>query len=132
MFTQLSSQIESLGAEVVDSAFKVHTTFGPGLLESVYEHSMVHELESRGLLVKCQVPYPLSYLGHPLPTGFRLDMLVDNTLVVEIKAVEGILPVHRAQVVTYLKLAEKEFGYLINFNVKFIKDGIKRIRPNSK
>jgi GxxExxY protein len=129
MFTPLSSQIESLGAEIVDSAFTVHTTFGPGLLESVYELCMIRELEIRGIQVKSQVPFPLTYQGHQLPSGFRLDMLVDNTIVVEVKAVEGLLPVHRAQVMTYLKLAEKELGYLINFNVPVIKDGIKRVRP---
>ena len=131
MFTPLSSEIESLGASIVDATFKVHTTFGPGLLESVYELSMIRELENRGISIESQVPYPLSYLGQPLPTGFRLDMLVGSTIVVEIKAVEGILPVHRAQVMTYLKLAEKELGYLINFNVPVIKDGIKRIRSTN-
>jgi GxxExxY protein len=112
---------------IVDSAFSVHTTLGPGLLESVYEQCMAYELESRGLLVRRQAPLPIIYKAARIEAGFRLDLVVDDLVVVEIKAVERLMPVHHAQLLTYLKLSQFSLGLLINFNVPVLKDGIRRI-----
>lgn len=112
---------------IVDCAFKVHSTLGPGLLESVYEACLVYELEKRDLSVDRQVNVPVMYDGRRFNTGLRLDLLVDDCVVVELKAVEKLLPLFNAQLLTYLKLSDKRLGLLINFNVPVIKDGIKRI-----
>lgn len=111
---------------IVDCAFKVHSTLGPGLLESVYEACLVYELEKRDLSVDRQVNVPVMYDGRRFNTGLRLDLLVDDCVVVELKAVEKLLPLFNAQLLTYLKLSDKRLGLLINFNVPVIKDGIKR------
>ena len=112
---------------IVDCAFKVHSTLGPGLLESVYEACLVYELEKRDLNVDRQVNVPVIYDGRRFNTGLRLDLLVNDCVVVELKAVETLLPVFHAQLLTYLKLSSKRLGLLINFNVPVIKDGIKRL-----
>ncbi len=124
---RLSDEIEQLAASIVDSAFKVHTTLGPGLLESVYQACMVREFESRKISVQQQVAVPIVYGGMRLESGLRLDLLVQDRIVLELKAVAKLLPVYDAQLLTYLKLANKELGFLINFNVPLIKDGIKRL-----
>jgi len=113
--------------EAVDSAFKVHSTLGPGLIESVYEACLVHELHGRGLQTQRQVARPVLYGNLRLDAGLRLDMVVEDRVVVELKAVEGVLPVHKAQLLTYLKLSGYRVGLLINFNTLLIKDGIHRI-----
>ncbi len=118
--------IDRAASEIVDSAFKVHSTLGPGLLESVYEVCLAHELHRRGITFERQVSLPIVYEGLSLESGLRLDLVVANTIVVEIKAVETLLEVHKAQLLTYLKLAKHRLGFLINFNVPCIKDGIKR------
>jgi GxxExxY protein len=121
---------DRIARQVVDAAYAVHTTFGPGLLETVYEQCLSVELLSRGSTVRRQVPQPLSYKGTPIEAGFRLDMVVGEAVVVEVKAVERLLPVHGSQLLTYLKLSGFRLGLLINFNVPLIKDGIRRIlRP---
>jgi len=112
---------------VVDSAMKVHTALGPGLLESVYVACLVHELNQKGLRTAVQVPLPVIYDGVRLDLGFRLDILVEGCLVVEIKAGDAISPVHQAQLLTYLKLSHKHLGLLINFNVVHLRDGIRRM-----
>ena len=112
---------------VVDAAFKVNTTLGPGLLENVYEVCLEHELTKRGLITERQVSLPVINDGENLDADLRLDWLVEDCLVVELKAVETLLPVHKAQLLTYLKLSAHRLGLLINFNVPLIKDGIKRI-----
>jgi GxxExxY protein len=122
----INEHTERTAREVVDAAFRVHTTLGPGLLESVYEACLSHELSKRGLDRQQQVAMPIIYDGLRLEGGLRLDLIVGGELVVEIKAVERILPVHEAQILTYLKLAQKRLGLLINFNVVRIKDGIRR------
>jgi len=104
-----------------------HAALGPGLLESVYEVCMAHELAKNGLSVARQVPLPVVYDELKLDAGFRLDLLVENRLVIELKAVEVILPVHQAQLLTYLKLSRYRLGLLINFNVPVLKDGIRRV-----
>ena len=113
--------------QVVDSAFAVHKILGAGLLETVYYQCLAVELTSRGIAVRRQVHQPLSYKGNPIDAGFRLDMVVGESVVVEVKAVERLLPVHSSQVLTYLKLSGLRLGLLINFNTPLIKDGIRRI-----
>ena len=116
-----------ISGAVVDSAMKVHTALGPGLLESVYDACLAHELRKRGFRTASQLPLPVNYDGERIDLGFRIDLLVENTVVVEIKAVEAINPVHMAQVITYLKLSGKYVGLLINFNVVHLRDGIRRM-----
>ncbi len=123
---RLSEETEQLATCIVDSAFKVHSTLGPGLLESVYQICMVREIESRNVQVQQQVIVPIVYRGARLESGLRLDVLVQDRIVLELKAVATMLPVYDAQLLTYLKLADKDLGFLINFNVPLIKDGIRR------
>ena len=113
--------------QIVDAAYRVHTTLGPGLLESVYEAALTYELEKRELHVSRQPAIPVVYEQVRIQTGFHADLLVEDQVIVEIKAVETIAPVHKKQLLTYLKLADKRLGLLINFNVALIKDGITRI-----
>ena len=113
--------------EIVDAAYQVHTALGPGLLESAYTAPLVFELRAKGLHFVCQQPIPLIYKGVHLDEGFRADLIVENKVIIEIKAVETIAPVHRKQLLTYLRLADLRLGLLINFNVALIKDGISRI-----
>jgi GxxExxY protein len=122
-----SPQIERVARQIVDAAFKLHAHFGPGLLESAYEGVLAYELTKRGLTVECQVPVPLVYEEVRLDVGFRIDLLVNGLVLVELKAVEKLTPLFDAQVLTYLKLTGVRLGILINFNTKLIKDGIKRI-----
>lgn len=123
----ISVEVERVATQVVDAAFVVHSTLGPGLLESVYEVCLAYELTKRGLKVERQLALPVVYDERCLEAGFRLDLLVERCLVVELKAVEVLLPVHTAQLLTYLKLSGHRLGLLINFNVPLIKDGIKRL-----
>src|SRR5262245_12053898 len=116
-----------IAKHIVDAALKIHKRFGPGLLESVYEAVLAAELERRGLRVKCQQPIPVVYEDVRLEIGFRADLILEDKVIVEIKSVEAIAPVHYKQVLTYLKVADKRLGLLINFNVELIKDGIKRV-----
>ncbi|MDH3792904.1 MAG: GxxExxY protein, partial [Rhodospirillales bacterium] len=118
---------ERLASQVVDAAFKVHSALGPGLLESVYETCLLHELKGRNLKSQRQVALPIVYEGLRISSGLRLDLLIEERVVVELKAVEKILPVFNAQLLTYLKLSGHRLGLLINFNVPRIKDGIRRI-----
>ncbi len=112
---------------VVDAAVTVHKKLGPGLLESVYKACLIDELVSRGLDVKVEVPMPVIYNERKLPAGYRLDMLVNGVLIVEIKAVEALASIHEAQVLTYLKLSGHRLALLLNFNVPLMRDGIKRL-----
>jgi GxxExxY protein len=120
-------KVEEVAKAVVDAAFKVHTTLGPGLLETVYEVCLVHELHRRGLRVETQVALPIEYDGFKLDAALRLDLVVEDRLIIELKAVESLLPIHMAQMMTYLKLTRRSLGLLINFNVSRIKDGIRRV-----
>jgi len=113
--------------QVVDVAYKIHTGFGPGLLESVYETIMAYELQKRGLQVIRQQPIPVVYEDIRMELGFRADLIIENRVVVEVKSVEAIAPVHKKQLLTYLRLTDKRLGLLINFNVDLIKDGITRV-----
>ena len=127
LYEKVDPETEVVAKKVVDAAYKLHSTLGPGLLESVYESFFCHELKLRGLKVENQVVLPLTYEGMTLDAGLRLDLLVENRLVVELKAVEALANVHRAQLKTYLKLSGHELGLLINFDVPLIKDGVERI-----
>ena len=113
--------------EIVDAAFKVHTTLGPGLLESVYQAVLAHELERRGLGVRREVPIAIQYDDLRFDVGFRADLLVAELVIVELKSVEQTSPVHKKQVLTYIKLAQLRLGLLINFGASRIKDGITRL-----
>ncbi len=120
-------ELNALGTQMLDAAFRVHTSLGPGLLESAYVACLVYELRSRGFDVKIEVPVPVIYEGVKLAdVGYRIDLLVENELIVEVKALEGIAPVHLAQLVSYLKLAQRRLGYLLNFNVEHLRDGVYR------
>jgi GxxExxY protein len=122
-----SEAAEKAGRSIVDAAFKVHRALGPGLLESVYETCLVHELTKRGHRLQRQVPVPIVYDGIRLKAGLQLDLIVDDDVIIEVKAVERDAPIFRAQLMSYLRLSNKHLGFLINFNVPVIKDGIKRI-----
>ncbi|MEZ0294904.1 MAG: GxxExxY protein [Candidatus Methylacidiphilales bacterium] len=126
-FKPLPESLEETVRIVVDCAYKVHTTLGPGLLENVYELCLCHELQRVGIPFSRQHALPVTYKGLIVEAGLRIDILVDNELVLELKAVEHLLPIHHAQVRTYLKLMKKRLGLLINFNVTLIKDGINRV-----
>jgi GxxExxY protein len=118
---------ERVGKIVLDAAFKVHTALGPGLLESVYETTMAYEVRKSGLGVATQVMLPIKYDGQELESGFRLDLLIDKCVILELKSAEIMNPVYESQLMTYLRLSGVRLGYLINFNVPHLKDGIKRI-----
>lgn len=116
-----------VATEIVDVAFKIHTAYGPGLLESVYETIMAYELGKRGLQVRRQQPIPVIHETVRMEVGFRADLIVENKVVVEVKSIETIAPVHKKQLLTYLRLTDKRLGLLINFNVDLIKNGIARV-----
>jgi GxxExxY protein len=124
----LSEQEEAIGRAIVNAAFKVHKELGPGLLEKVYEACMAHELRKAGFDVKRQIDIPIIYDGVIFDEGLRLDMLVNDTVIAELKAVDVVNPVWEAQVISHLKLVKRNLGFLINFNVPLIKQGIKRFR----
>ena len=125
-YLPLTEQLEDLGKKIVDSAFTVHKTLGPGLLEKVYEICFCHELTKRNISFLRQVDIPIVYDGIKFEEGLRLDVLVDNSIICELKAVDEMNPVWEAQVLSHLKLTDKRLGYLINFNVKNIGMGIHR------
>lgn len=116
-----------IGKFVVDCALKVHRALGPGLLESAYEACLQHELTRAGLKVESQRPLPVIYNSVKLECGYRIDLLVEDKVVIEIKSVDNLNDVHMAQMITYLKLSGWRLGFLINFNVKMIKNGIRRV-----
>jgi GxxExxY protein len=117
----------AVAQQIVDAAYRVHTLLGPGLLESVYETILAYELEKRGLHITRQQAIPVVYEAVRISTGFHADLVVEDCVIIEVKAVESVAPVHKKQLLTYLKLADKRLGLLINFNVVLIKDGITRM-----
>jgi GxxExxY protein len=120
-------ELNQLSGEIIDAAMEVHREFGPGLLERVYEAALERELLVRGIPARRQVPSPVFYKGEILDEdAYRIDMLVDESVVVELKTVPAILPIHEAQLHTYMRLSQKRLGLLINFNVILLRDGIKR------
>jgi GxxExxY protein len=118
---------QELSSSILNCAYKVHSTLGPGLLESAYEECIHYELHKAGLDVIKQKPMPLIYEEKKLDLGYRIDLLVESKIIIEIKSVDAINPVHMAQLMTYLKLSGCRIGFLVNFNVQSLKDGIKRV-----
>ena len=125
-FKVISKDVDEIGKQIVDCAYQVHVNMGPGLTENIYESCFIWELQERGINFECQKIIPITYKNHALDLSYRLDLLIEDRIVVELKAVEKLLPVHEAQLINYLKLTNTRLGYLINFNVPLIKDGIKR------
>lgn len=119
--------INNVSGEIIKAAFDVHSALGPGLLESTYETCLVYEIRQRGLEARSQVGLPVVYRGVKLDAGYRIDILVQEAVIVEVKAVEQLAPVHTAQVISYLKLSGKRLGLLLNFNVVHLRLGIKRL-----
>lgn len=117
---------EQLSGRVIGCALEVHRNLGPGLLESTYEQCLAHELSISGVAFRLQQPIPVDYKGHRLDCGYRADFLIEDTLIVELKSVDELRAIHEAQLLTYMKLADVPVGLLINFNVKLLKDGIRR------
>ncbi len=116
-----------MAREIVDAAYQIHRKLGPGLLESVYETVLAFELGKRGLDVQRQVPVPIVYESISFTEGYRADLIVENKVIVELKSVETVVPVHKKQLLTYLRLADKRLGLLINFGSELIRDGISRV-----
>ena len=119
--------LDSITGIIIDAAMKVHSALGPGLLESAYEACLKYELSKRNLVVESQVILPVFYDGIRIDAGYRIDLLVENEIIIELKAVEKIIPIHEAQLLSYLKLSNKQVGLLLNFNVLHLKDGITRV-----
>ncbi len=127
VFAPIPAEVERVGKAVLNAAFKVHTALGPGLLESVYETCTAYELAQTGLRALTQVALPVTYQGIRMDAGLRPDMLVEEKVIVEFKSVDTMHPIFDAQLITYLKLTGLRLGFLINFNVIHLKDGIKRV-----
>ena len=123
-------EINQVSGQIVDAAMKVHSALGPGLLESAYEACLLFELHKRGLKAAGQVQLPIVYEAVTIDAGYRLDLLVEDTVIVELKSVETVLPIHRAQLLSYLKLSGKKLGLLLNFNTEHLRDGITRLVNN--
>jgi GxxExxY protein len=119
-------KLDQLGEQLIGSAIEVHRALGPGLLESAYEMALCHELAQRGIPFERQVAMPVAYKGAQLDCGYRLDVVLADEIIVELKAVESIAPIHEAQILSYLRISGKPLGYLINFNVRLLKNGIHR------
>ncbi len=123
-------QFEYLANQIFNACLEVHKHLGPGLLESVYEYALLKEFEMRNIFFKRQVKVPLYYKGIDTGKEFFIDILIENEIILELKAIEGLLPVHEAQLISYLKLADKRLGFLINFNVPLLKSGFRRFVNN--
>lgn len=121
------ARINSITGAIIQAAYKVHSALGPGLLESAYEACLARELELQGLRVQRQVGLPVTYQGISVDLGYRIDLLVEDLVVVELKAVEAVLPVHKAQLLSHVRLSGHRVGLLINFHVEHLKDGITRV-----
>jgi GxxExxY protein len=120
------NRYEELAKEIFLASLEVHKIMGPGLLESVYEMCLLRELQLRNISAECQVTIPLQYKGFNLSKEYKIDILVEKQIIIELKSIDSILPVHEAQLISYLKLADKRMGFLINFNVPLIKSGFRR------
>lgn len=125
-----SKLIESIATAIVDAAIKVHRTLGPGLLESAYQQCLAYELRKRGLRVECEVILPIIYEGVRIDAGYRIDMIIEDSIIIENKLVDQLAPIHEAQLLTYLKLHDCHLGFLLNWNVPLMKYGIKRMVNN--
>lgn len=123
-------ELNEISGQIISAALKIHSAIGPGVLESVYQTCLLHELQKCGLDVKSQVALPVIYENLRLDSGYRIDLIVEDKIIVELKCVETLLPIHKAQLLTYLRLANKPLGLLVNFNVVHLRDGIKRVLNN--
>jgi GxxExxY protein len=123
-------QFSEVTEKVIAAALRVHSAIGPGVLESVYKTCLQHELKKSGLAVQSEIALPVLYDGLRMDSGFRIDLLAENLVIVELKCVETILPIHKAQLLTYLRLTNKPIGLLLNFNVVHLRNGIKRVLNN--
>ena len=121
------SQENRIAQAVVECAYEIHSKLGPGLLESVYQRVLSYELRKRGFKVESEVSIPLIYDGHTIDEAFRADLIVDQLVIIELKSIEQVQPIHKKQLITYLKLSDKKLGLLINFGSTLIKDGITRL-----
>jgi len=128
---RLNSEIEATGKSVLDAAYEVHTELGPGLLESIYQQCLAYLLTEKGHSVAMESPIPIQFRDRKFDCGFRADLIVDEMVLIELKAVEQLTPIYTSQILTYLRLSTLQLGYLINFNVLHLKDGVRRfIRPD--
>ena len=123
----VSPEVNRIGTAIMDAAFAVHRELGPGLLEAVYEHCLASDLVRAGLAVERQVPIPVHYRGERVEAGFRLDLLVEGQVVVEVKSIDALASIHTAQLLTYLRFTQARLGYLINFNTVRLRDGFRRV-----
>ncbi len=124
------AEVEGIAKQIVDTAIEVHRALGPGLLESAHQYCLAYELRKRGLQVQCEVVLPIRYDGQEIDAGYRIDMLVEDCIIIENKTVDQILPIHQAQLLTYLKLRNCRLGFLLNWHVPLLKHGIKRMVNN--
>jgi len=127
---ETKKELNGNSAQIVDAAIKVHTVLGPGLLESAYEGCLLFELHKRGLVAVNQVELPVKYESATIDVGYRIDVLVEDSIILELKSVETVLSIHQAQLLSYLKLSDKRLGLLLNFNVERMRDGITRLANN--
>jgi len=125
-----SDQLNTLGRKVINACFEVHKQMGPGLLESIYEQCLMREFHISGIMAENQIEIPLIYKGYALTNPLRIDILVENEIIIEIKSVEKMYPVFEAQIISYLKLMDKKLGFLVNFNTPVFKQGVKRFVNN--
>jgi GxxExxY protein len=125
--TPVTNELNRISGEIVDAAIAIHSELGPGLLESVYEVTLAHVLRQRGFRIDRQVPVPIEFHGIRFDEGYRLDIVVNDLVIIEIKSIESILPVHKKQLLTYLRLTHRPLGLLLNFNVNLMKEGISRV-----
>ena len=125
-------EFDDLSNRVIGCALEVHRTLGPGLLESAYEQCLFYELSQAGLAAQCQADLPIQYKGVRLECGYRMDIVVERQLILELKCVDHLLPIHEAQILTYLKLSGMETGLLMNFNERYLKDGLRRMVLSKK
>ncbi len=123
----MDTEIEALATNIVDAAVKVHSALGPGLLESAYQRCLAHELRRRGIKTEVELPLPIAYDGLKIDAGYRIDLRVDRRIIVENKTVDHVLPIHEAQLLTYLRLSGCQVGFILNWKVRRMRDGIRRM-----
>jgi GxxExxY protein len=123
-------ELNEISGKVIDAAIKVHSALGPGMLEGAYEICLVHELVRSGFRIESQVTLPIVYEGIKLDAGYRIDLIVEDSVICELKAIERLMPVHEAQLLSYLRMSDRRLGLLINFNVRLLRDGVRRVVNN--
>jgi len=124
---EVTQSLDELSHHMIGAAMVVHTELGTGLLESAYQHCLLYELNKQGFKAQSQITLPIHYDGQHIDAGYRIDLMVEDSIIIELKTVERLLPIHTAQLLSYLKMSNKKLGLLINFNVTSLKNGIKRV-----